>query len=472
MVLWQEWFRCVCELRAACTRRRTFLWMAVVLVGFSIRSEHAGVTSFVRVLWLRNSTYPRLLNFFHSKALVLEKLSQLWVKLALKIFSPLLENERLVLVADGIKIPKEGRLMPAVKKLHQESGNNSKAEFIFGHSFQALGLLVCGPQGHVASVPLVSRIHEGIQNAPAPKPRKKSLLDKLAILFLSIVKPLPRKAYLVADAYYASRKIILPLLQDGHHLVTRVRRNTIAYRPAPTPRKAKRGRPRLYGDKVQLSALWTQKNKFKTASSPVYGERDVKIQYRVVDLLWRPVGRLVRFVLVVHPKRGRIILLSSDLDLDPIRIIALYGYRFKIESSFKQALHTLGAYAYHFWMLDMIPLSRKRSGDQYLHRCSPDYRRLVYRKMDAYHRFVQLACIAQGLQQYLALHFRAKVWRNFKSWMRTMKPLDPPSEAVVAQALRNTLPDFLVDAPDSNILALFLFEHMDHDRCPAFTLAA
>jgi len=29
-----------------------------------------------------------------------------------------------------------------------------------------------------------------------------------------------------------------------------------------------------------------------------------------------------------------------------------------------------------------------------------------------------------------------------------------------------------VDAPDSNILALFLFEHMDHDRCPAFTLAA
>ena len=48
--------------------------------------------------------------------------------------------------------------------------------------------------------------------------------------------------YFVADAYYASRKIALPLLRVGHHLVTRVRNNkagnqylhrkTAAYRDA------------------------------------------------------------------------------------------------------------------------------------------------------------------------------------------------------------------------------------------------
>jgi hypothetical protein len=27
--------------------------------------------------------------------------------------------------------------------------------------------------------------------------------------------------------------------------------------------------------------------------------------------------------------------------------VRIYGYRFKIEVSFKQALHTLGTYAYH-----------------------------------------------------------------------------------------------------------------------------
>jgi len=63
-----------------------------------------------------------------------------------------------VFVADGIKIPKEGRKVPAVKKLFQQSENNSKPTFIFGHSFEALGLLVHGPLGHIACVPLLSRI--------------------------------------------------------------------------------------------------------------------------------------------------------------------------------------------------------------------------------------------------------------------------------------------------------------------------
>ena len=41
----------------------------------------------------------------------------------------------------------------------------------------------------------------------------------------------------------------------------------------------------------------------------------------------------------------------------------------KIEVSFKQAIHTLGTYAYHFWMAEMTPI-RRRSGDQHLHRRS------------------------------------------------------------------------------------------------------
>jgi len=58
MTLWHEWLRCVDLLRTACARRATFLWMCVALAGFSIRSELAGVTSFVRALWLKPET-PR-----------------------------------------------------------------------------------------------------------------------------------------------------------------------------------------------------------------------------------------------------------------------------------------------------------------------------------------------------------------------------------------------------------------------------
>ena len=38
--------------------------------------------------------------------------------------------------------------------------------------------------------------------------------------------------------------------------------------------------------------------------------------------------------------------MGTDLELSTLEMIAVYGYRFKIEVAFKQALHTLGTYAY------------------------------------------------------------------------------------------------------------------------------
>ena len=191
----------------------------------------------------------------------------------------------------------------------------------------------------------------------------------------------------------------------------------------------------------------------------------------MIDLLWRPVGQLIRFVLVDHPTRGRCIFMCTDLTLDALSIIQAYGYRFKIEVAFKQALYTLGAYAYHFWMQVMTPISR-RSGNQYLHRADDNYRRLVRRKLDAYHRYIQLGCIAQGLLQYLALYFRVEVWRHFRRWLRTMNPAQAPSEAVVAQALKNTWPEFLMDSTDELELKKFVLDRTDFNRSPPLARAA
>lgn len=452
MPLWIAWFDAVRALRPACRRFSTFLWMILVLVGLCCRPERAGVTSLVRLFGFGNRGYRRFLHLFHSRALDLDALTACWVRLCLRLFEPVAVGERLVCLADGIKAPKEGRKMPAVKLLHQQSASNSKPDYIMGHSFQAVSLLVQGPAGHVAAVPLVSRIHEGLIWSNRDM---RTLLDKLALLLFSLAGIVDRKLLLVADAYYASGKMITTLLGQGHQLVTRAKSNAVAYWPVQVPARRRRGRPRLYGEKVKLKDLARDESQFISAPSPVYGEQNVTLRYRAIDLLWRPAGRLVRFVIVRHPLRGTIFLLATDLTLEPLEIVLLYGYRFKIELGFRQAVHVVGSYAYHFWMADMKP-RRRGQGDQYLHRESQTYRDAVCRKMNAFHLHVQLGCIAQGLLQHLALNHMAEVWRLFRSWLRTMNPALPPSELVVACALRATLPEFLQAAALPHKLRIIL----------------
>jgi hypothetical protein len=412
--------------------------MLLALAGLCTRADNAGVSSFVRVLNFKAQAYHRLLHLFHSDALDLDVLTSCWSRLCLKLFRPFEIGSRVVLLADGIKAPKEGKRMPGVKMLHQQSASNTKPEYIMGHSLQAISLLVHSAAGQVAAVPLISRIHEGLVFSNRAK---ATLLDQLVTMLMGIGGCIERQVVLVADAYYASGKVITPLLDKGHHLISRAKRNAVAYLPPPHVERSGKGRPRTYGEKVRLKDLALENDAFVSAPSPVYGENNVTLRYRMLDLVWRPVGRMVRFVIVHHPQRGTIFLLSTDLTLEPLQILTLYGYRFKIELGFRQAVHVLGAYAYHFWMADMKPI-RRGDGNQYLHRTSDEYRAGVRRKLRAYHVHVQLGAIAQGLLQHLAINHTAQVWREYWSWLRTMNPGMPPSELVVANALRTGLTAF------------------------------
>jgi len=127
--------------RSCFSRHASFEWFAIVIMGFIVRIDHYGVSSFVRWLSIKPARYTSLLAFFRASSWQLKDIMQRWWQIVLST-CPLIEIDgRLLLAGDGIKISKEAEKMPGVKRLHQESDNSGKAAYIYGHHHGVIGIL-------------------------------------------------------------------------------------------------------------------------------------------------------------------------------------------------------------------------------------------------------------------------------------------------------------------------------------------
>jgi hypothetical protein len=64
------------------------------------------------------------------------------------------------------------------------------------------------------------------------------------------------------------------------------------------------------------------------------------------------------------------------------------------------------------------------------------------------------------------------VWSSFGSWLRTIRPGVAPSELVVATALRQSLPEFLLNCPNKAAIAKFILDRQDHETMEMFNIAS
>ena len=112
-----------------------------MVLGFIVRIDHCGASSFVRWLAIRPSLYTAMLSFLRAKSWKLGPIMRRWWQIVLERCVPVTIDGRLVLAGDGIKVSKEAEKMPGVKRLHQESDNSGKAPYIYGHHwcFRQLG---------------------------------------------------------------------------------------------------------------------------------------------------------------------------------------------------------------------------------------------------------------------------------------------------------------------------------------------
>jgi len=431
------------QFRSSFSRTQAYEWFVVIVLGLMLRSDHLGVTSIVRELLLSESAYMSMLHFFRSTAWKIDKISAKWVDILKSTSALIRESDRYILIGDGVKEAKEGRKMPGVKSLHQESDNSSKGEYIHGQLFGGIGVLA-GNATKVYSILLSARLHDGIETI------RKWWADDSYIEESHVVKTIrdASKAVsrlgasiLLLDRLYLTRPMLEALADvKGLAVVTKAKSNCTAYFP-PGKYKGRGAKPKK-GASVKVASFFKSHACFFAKTSlNLYGI-DETVHYFCIDLKWgQGLYQDLRFVLSITSK-GKSIMVSTDLTLTPVQIIQFYSLRFKIECSFRELKQVVAGFACHFWSKAMPKLQKFRSND--VNKANLEavtdkrQRELIIGAVNAIEGFVQFSIIALGLLQLVGLLFGSEINSKGFRFMRT-KSNSTPSERTVADFMRKNI---------------------------------
>ena len=435
------------SLRLAFSRHGAYEWFVVLIWGILLCNGHPAITSYLNAVGLTPECYSPALHWFHSKAISARRLSLAWHEWLVTHPQVHRLKGQPVYLGDGIKVSKEGRKMPGVKRLHQESENVTKAEWIRGHYFGAITLLL-EAGSCLFAVPVTFELQDGIKTT---KDDKSTVVDKMSALCTDIINA---GSYIILDAYFASKKLLCEFREHNLHLITRVRINTVAKHPIPAVIKRGRGRPRTWGESVKLRNLFNEEESFTRETLPLYGKM-VTLKYRSIDLYWDCPHNKVRFVLAVWPEGKQIILLSTDVTLSPTEIVTAYSWRFKIEVTFRSFIQLLSGFSYQFWMKDMTETKRWPQ-DLILAQHQEKKQQLFNRKIEAFERFVLINAIALAILQLLSLEMPTAIFNDFPRWFRTLPNHGYPSEQIVLLTLQENRERILAKSPSDILLAKFI----------------
>jgi len=315
--------------------------------------------------------------------------------------------------------------MPGVKRLHQESGNSGKSEYIFGHMFGTIGVLV-GNIDKLFCLPLSATLHDGDRLMRGWRDEKYEPVSHVVQIIRDAFFVVPEigEAILLLDAYYFTTEALKDLKKQVSQfnqkltLVMRARLSTIAY-TYPLFQKG-RGRPRKKGIAVKLEKLFDTEE-FTQAKAWLYGKEET-ILYLCKDLLWGPgLYEPLRFVLVKFGDK-KIILVCTNLSFTAEQIVRLYSYRFKIEVTFRTLKQLLKGFGYHFWSICMPKLNRfskKGESDPLTQVESENERSLILKAFAAIEGYVMMSLIATGLLQLLSLKYSSLQGKSAFYWLRT-----------------------------------------------------
>ena len=253
--------------------------------------------------------------------------------------------EELVIAVDDTLVKKVGKDFFGLGYYPDPTDKNpgAKKRKVLGHCWVVLALLV-ERGGRWFGFPLAALLFVPLMACP----KEWEFMSKVALAAFLIQRfswPAKRLIVLV-DNLYAKGKLAFDLgLSQQVVMVSRLRSNAALYELPKPPKKAKRGRPRLRGEKLSARQLYRRRSQHQQLKVTIYGKTLTLKAFVGTLMPSRTLGSQPIQVIIFPQRSGKLnIFFSTDLSMSPERILELYAARFKIEDIFDE-VKTTGGFA-------------------------------------------------------------------------------------------------------------------------------
>jgi DDE superfamily endonuclease len=337
-----QWFSWL----AAALDRRSASRLALLFFGAVIARGRRTVTTWIRAAQLSD----RFQSCYIAVAAAGKKADSIAWRLLTEVVRPLLKGAtRLTLALDDTPTKRYGPHVQGAGIHHNPTPGPAGSPYVYGHVFVVMALLVAHPAWGVVALPLLARLYVRKKDLPGIDPKHRPPFRtklEMAVDLLRWAKPwldlLGLPIWVVADGAYANREFLKPAMALGMTVVSRLRKDA-ALRTLPGPRPAgKRGRTRTYGEGViDLAKRGGQRRAWSSGTFDLYGEKVVK-KYKTFLATWRPVGGVIRVVLVDEPTGWRAYF-CTDASASVADILGMVADRFSLEITFRECKQIVGA---------------------------------------------------------------------------------------------------------------------------------
>lgn len=337
-----HWF----SLLASALDPRSATRLAILFLGVILARGRRTVTSWIRAAGL-SGEYRRCYTTVSAAG---KRTDLVAARLAHRVVKPLLAGVgRLVFAIDDTPTERYGPCVQGAGVHHNPCPGPANSPFVYGHVWVVLGLLACHPAWGVIALPLLARLYVRRKNLGSIDPKHRPPFRTKLELGVELVRWaaawlgfLGKPVWVVVDGAYAKAPFLRPVIGLGVTVVSRLRKDA-ALRGVPGPRRAgQRGRPRVYGEhRIALAKRAGQRRGWATGTFALYGEPAVK-RYKTFLATWRPVGGVIRVVLVDEP-RGWAAFFCTDPTATVADVLGLVADRFSLETAFRDVKEVVGA---------------------------------------------------------------------------------------------------------------------------------